>query len=108
MGELASIVPPFPSAEMMNRIRRPFPISRRDTDSVQLNTLEPHTTPEDSDKKGAEVGIEADSPDLEHGHLQEIEVDVDKVLHDGEVKDIDADTSPYPEGMMTDIHGRCL
>lgn len=83
----------------MNRIRRPFPVSRRDTDSVQLNTLEPQKTAENIDSKAAEVGVE-DSYDIEHGHLQEIEVDVDKVLHDGEIKDVDADTSPYPEGMI--------
>jgi hypothetical protein len=85
---------------MINRIRRPFPVSRRDTDSVQLNTLEPQKTADNIDSKGAEVGVEADSYDIEHGHLQEIEVDVDKVLHDGEIKDVDADTSPYPEGMI--------
>jgi hypothetical protein len=85
---------------MMNRIRRPFPVSRRDTDSVQLNALEPQKTGDNIDSKGAEVGVEADSYDIEHGHLQEIEVDVDKVLHDGEIKDVDADTSPYPEGMI--------
>jgi hypothetical protein len=85
---------------MMNRIRRPFPVSRRDTDSVQLNTLEPQKTASNIDSKGAEVGVEADSYDIEHGHLQEIEVDVDKILHDGEIKDIDADTSPYPEGTI--------
>lgn len=67
---------------------------------MQLNTLEPSRPADNSDKKGAEVGVEADSPDIEHGHLQEIEVDVDKVLHDGEVKDVDADTSPYPEGTV--------
>ena len=67
---------------------------------MQLNTLEPQKTADDLDRKGAEVGVEADSPDIEHGHLQEIEVDVDKVLHDGEVKDVDADTSPYPEGAI--------
>lgn len=85
---------------MVNRIRRPFPVSRRDTDSVQLNTLEPQKPADDLDRKGAEAGIEADVTDIEHGHLQEIEVDVDKVLHDGEIKDVDADTSPYPEGTI--------
>ena len=85
----------------MNRIRRPFPVTRRDTDSVQLNTLEPQKTADNVDSKTAEVGVEADSYDIEHGHLQEIEVDVDKVLHDGEIKDVDADTSPYPEGMIS-------
>lgn len=85
----------------MNRIRRPFPISRRDTDSVQLNTLDPQKSADGLDRKGAEAGVTVDATDIEHGHLQEIEVDVDKVLHDGEVKDVDADTSPYPEGMLT-------
>ncbi|TIA25895.1 small oligopeptide transporter, OPT family [Aureobasidium pullulans] len=81
----------------MNRIRRPFPISRRDTDSVQLNTLDPQKSADELDRKGAEAGVTVDATDIEHGHLQEIEVDVDKVLHDGEVKDVDGDTSPYPE-----------
>ena len=87
----------------MNRIRRPFAPSRRDTDMVQMNTLEPQDQPaKDPDKKSAEAGVVSEPADIEHGHLQEIEVDVDKVLHDGEVKDIDADTSPYPEGMLPD------
>lgn len=75
-------------------------MSRRDTDSVQLNTLDPKKESADSlDRKCPETGIFTEPIDVEHGHLQEIEVDVDKVLHDVEVKDVDADTSPYPEGM---------
>jgi hypothetical protein len=84
----------------MNRTRRPFPISRRDTDSVQLNTLDPQKSAQISDIKGPEIDIGADSDDIEHGHLKEIEVDIDAVLHDGQVKDIDEDTSPYPEGII--------
>ena len=84
----------------MNRFRRPFPLSRRDTNSVQLNTLTPSQNTEvDPDKKDADVEVLAEPTDVEHGHLQEIEVDVDKVLQDGEIKDLDADTSPYPEGI---------
>lgn len=86
----------------MNRIRRPWPAARRDTDSVQLNTLgssskaDEHGIPQDT--KGGDIEHDVQPVDVEHGHLQEIEVDVDKVLHDGEIKDVDEDTSPYPEG----------
>lgn len=36
--------------------------------------------------------------DIENGHLQELEVDVQKVLEDQKIEDIESDTSPYPEG----------
>lgn len=39
-----------------------------------------------------------DEPAIEHGHLQDLEVDVAKVLEDDTVEDLEADTSPYPEG----------
>lgn len=35
--------------------------------------------------------------DISSGSLQEIEVDLAHAVHDQEVKDLDADTSPYPE-----------
>ena len=35
---------------------------------------------------------------LEHGHLQELEVDLGKRLVETEVYDVDSDHSPYPEG----------
>ena len=35
---------------------------------------------------------------LEHGHLQELEVDLGKRLVEAEVYDVDSDHSPYPEG----------
>lgn len=33
----------------------------------------------------------------QHGRLQEIEVDLGHVVEDREIKDIEGDTSPYPE-----------
>jgi hypothetical protein len=44
--------------------------------------------------------------DIQHGHLQEIEVDLDHVIEDREIKDIDGDTSPYPEVVSTDMRRR--
>lgn len=41
---------------------------------------------------------EMDGPELEHGHLKELEVDVAKVLGEGGEHSIEEDTSPYPEG----------
>jgi len=59
----------------------------------------------DSSKAKAEKGGEyvSEAPDVEQGHLQEIEVDVDRVMHDEGVKDLEADTSPYPEGLTDKI-----
>ena len=37
---------------------------------------------------------------LEHGHLQELEVDLGKRLVEAEVYDVDSDHSPYPEGQF--------
>ena len=36
----------------------------------------------------------ADGPTLEHGHLQELEVDVARVLEDDGIEDLESDTSP--------------
>jgi hypothetical protein len=86
--------------DKMNRIRRPWPVSRRDTDGVQLNTLDENGRTEAEGRDAAKkIGFdEATEPvDHEHGHMQEIEVDVAHVLQDREVKDIEEDTSPYPE-----------
>jgi len=41
-----------------------------------------------------------DRPTLEHGYLQELEVDVARVLEDDRIEDLEADTSPYPEGAL--------
>lgn len=84
----------------MNRIRRPWPATRRDTDSVQLNTLDGNGKVGDTKAKGEDIDVNVEPTDIEHGHLQEIEVDVDRVLHDQGVKDVNADTSPYPEGKL--------
>jgi len=84
----------------MNRIRRPWAPSRRDTDSVQLNTLNSNGKMEAEERGVPEkIGFEEtiEPVDREHGHMQEIEVDVAQVLQDRGIKDIDADTSPYPE-----------
>lgn len=45
-------------------------------------------------------------PEVEHGHLKELEVDVAKVLEDDQPFDFDSDHSPYPEGMMYMGRGR--
>ncbi|KAK5721170.1 hypothetical protein LTR17_014811 [Elasticomyces elasticus] len=84
----------------MNRIRRPWAPTRRDTDGVQLNTFDSTDNVEaeergDTAKKGAEETTEP--VDYAHGHLQETEVDLDQVLHEQGLKDIAEDTSPYPE-----------
>lgn len=88
---------------IMNRIRRPWGPTRRDTDGVQMNTLD-HSgkmTAEDEERGSAaeKLGFEESTMPVDHGegHLQEIEVDVAHVLKDREVKDIEEDTSPYPE-----------
>ncbi|KAK5113150.1 hypothetical protein LTR85_010968 [Meristemomyces frigidus] len=84
----------------MNRIRRPWGPTRRDTDGVQLNTLD-HNGKAEAEERGVpeKLGFEETSEpvDHEHGHMQELEVDVAHVLQDREVKDIEDDTSPYPE-----------
>lgn len=89
----------------MHRVRRPFPVTRKDTDDVQLNTLgragRSNGPGKDSKEGGVEVGVQPD--DIEHGHMQEIEVDMDKVLGDAEIESIEADTSPYPEGRWESI-----
>lgn len=36
--------------------------------------------------------------ELEHGHLRDLEVDVYRVVGEGGIDYIEADTSPYPEG----------
>lgn len=82
----------------MHRFRRPFPVTRRDTDDVQLNTLDGSGKVEKLGGKDGDDEVAVESRDLENGHMQEIEVDMDKVLGDGNAEDIEADTSPYPEG----------
>lgn len=85
----------------MNRFRRPWAPSRRDTDGVQLETLNENGTSKDQ----ADTGIpektrvhETIQPvDLEHGHMQELEVDIGHVLEDRKIEDVESDTSPYPE-----------
>lgn len=84
----------------MNRLRRPWPATRRDTDGVQLNTLDSNGKVEAEEKGVPEKTGLTDTiepVDFEHGHLVELEVDVDKVLHESDVKDLEDDTSPYPE-----------
>lgn len=89
----------------MNRLRRPWTLQRQKTDGIQLNTTEDFgKKPSGSDEEnGVELpekngaGGNVEPVDMQHGHLQEIEVDLDHVVHDQELKDIDSDTSPYPE-----------
>ncbi|EME38617.1 hypothetical protein DOTSEDRAFT_91998 [Dothistroma septosporum NZE10] len=84
----------------MHRIRRPWTLQRQNIDGVQLNAVDHAGTTSDEDTGGAEkVGaketVEPLDVDIQRG--QSIEVDVAQVLHDAEVKDIEEDTSPYPE-----------
>ena len=85
----------------MNRFRKPWSLSRRETEGAQINTLD--ESPVRDDEKGGDVSEKhgstptSDPVDLDHGHLQEIEVNIDQVLQDRAIKDIDEDTSPYPE-----------
>ena len=93
----------------MHRFRRPFPVTRRDTDDVQLNTLDRSGMPDEVKKAGkhGDVDVAIQPEDVEHGHLQELEVDMDKVLGDADIESLDADTSPYPEGkLLPDIPHR--
>lgn len=84
------------TAAKMNRVRRPWTLSRKDTDGVQLNTLDYAGKISDEQKKdGPHETVEP--IDVEQGHLQEIEVDVEHVLQDREESAIEGDTSPYPE-----------
>jgi len=85
----------------MNRIRRPWTIQRRDTEGVQLNALDTRGKNLEANEHGmAEKTGAQDTTqpiDLQQGHLQEIEVDIQNVLKDDELKDIEEDTSPYAE-----------
>lgn len=62
----------------------------------------------DKDDKGGDVEVGVQPEDVEHGHLQEIEVDMDKVLGDAEIEDLEADTSPYPEGKPEHVSTTCV
>ncbi|KAI7255641.1 small oligopeptide transporter, OPT family [Hortaea werneckii] len=85
----------------MNRLRRPWAPSRRDTDGVQLQTLNEDGNSKEQGGTGVpeKTGIqETIQPvDLEHGRMQELEVDMGHVLEDRKIEDVDSDTSPYPE-----------
>ncbi|CAK3793603.1 small oligopeptide transporter [Lecanosticta acicola] len=84
----------------MNRIRRPWTFHRRDTDGVQTNTRDYSGKGLDEDTASAEktgVSETLQPVDVQQGHLQEIQVDVAHVLQDQEIRDVDDDTSPYPE-----------
>lgn len=85
----------------MNRLRRPWAPSRRDTNGVQLETLnENGKSKEQADEGIAEkTGIQEriQPVDVEHGHLQELEVDMGHALEDSKIEGVNSDTSPYPE-----------
>lgn len=85
----------------MNRFRKPWSLSRRETDGAQTNTSD-EARARDEEKDNGFSGKHGPDPveeaiDHGHGHLQEIEVDLDHAVHDREIRDIDEDTSPYPE-----------
>ncbi len=68
--------------------------------------------PEYSPEKGNEKkviedheGNASDEIGLEHGHLQDLEVDLDKVLNEEDLQDIDGDESPYAEGTFPAFMG---
>ena len=85
----------------MNRLRRPWAPSRRDTDGVQLETLNENGKSEEQAVTGSpeKTGVhETVQPvHLEHGRMQELEVDMGHALEDRKIEDVDCDTSPYPE-----------
>ncbi|KAI7358979.1 small oligopeptide transporter, OPT family [Hortaea werneckii] len=85
----------------MNRLRRPWAPSRRDTDDVQLETMNENGKSEEQADTGVpqKPGVhETIQPvDQEHGHMQELEVDMGHALEDRKIEDVDSDTSPYPE-----------
>lgn len=63
----------------------------------------PEYAPHKRNEKVTE-GKDIDASDeigLEHGHMQELEVDLHKILKEEEVSDIDGDESPYAEGTRT-------
>ena len=66
-----------------------------------MNSLDNNVKESDSEEQSAAekqaIGETTEPVDHGHGHLQEIEVDLDHAVHDREVKDIGEDTSPYPE-----------
>jgi OPT family small oligopeptide transporter len=84
----------------MHRIRRPWSVQRRDTDGAPPDAMlssEEMTAGKLGEKGIAEpvqAGADVDF-DIQRGHS--IEVGVATVIHDAEIKDIDEDTSPYPE-----------
>lgn len=92
----------------MNRIRRPWTVHRTNTDDVQLNTLDyngkkaAHSNSDEelaqaNDEKNIATGTVEPVDGNRQASLTEIEVDLSHVVEDNEVKDLDADTSPYPE-----------
>ncbi|KAH7079752.1 small oligopeptide transporter, OPT family [Paraphoma chrysanthemicola] len=82
----------------MNRIRRPWTLARQNTDGVQVNTQDDYGNKHPIiDEEKTEPRTPEQDVDIQHGHLQEIEVDLSHVVEDREIKDIDGDTSPYPE-----------
>jgi hypothetical protein len=58
--------------------------------------------PIEPDEKRASDFVNSSSGEDEleygHGHLQELEVDVERVIREEREEDIDGDESPYPEG----------
>ena len=85
----------------MDRFRKAWTTSRRDADGAQTTSSsdnEYHSAAEEP-AEAEKHGFDEKTPGVDHGHghLQEIEVDIGHVLQDREIKDIDEDTSPYPE-----------
>ncbi|KAI6912027.1 small oligopeptide transporter, OPT family [Hortaea werneckii] len=85
----------------MNRLRRPWAPSRRDTDGVQLETFNENGKSKEQAVTGVpeKTGVQetVQPVDLEHGHMQELEVNMGHALEDRKIEDVDSDTSPYPE-----------
>jgi len=54
-----------------------------------------------ADEKSAVPALESDNEaGQEHGHLQELEVDMNLILKEEGEEDFEGDQSPYPEGMF--------
>ncbi|KAI7237892.1 small oligopeptide transporter, OPT family [Hortaea werneckii] len=85
----------------MNRLRRPWAPSRRDTDGVQLETFNENGKSTEQAATGVleKTGVQetVHPVDQEQGHIQELEVDIGHALEDRKIEDVDSDTSPYPE-----------
>jgi hypothetical protein len=56
-------------------------------------------------EKSAIPAVESDNEaGTEHGHLQELEVDLNLILKEEGEEDFEGDQSPYPEGVLFSVY----